>query len=62
MFYSFVFLLFLATSGDSAVPRKRDEPSDIVKRALKEAGVDINLKAPKPRNVSSLIPFHLTLS
>lgn len=53
MLSSSALLLLLAALGNGAIVHRRDdEPSDMVKRALAEAGVDINLKAAKPKNVS----------
>lgn len=61
MLCSSIILLLLVTIGNAAsLPRRDDEPSDVVKRALEEAGVDIDLKVAKPKNVNNAFTKPIT--
>lgn len=52
-----ILLLLLAAIGDGAAIKRRDGPSPEVLKALEEAGVDVNKKAVKPKNVRYICFF-----
>jgi hypothetical protein len=52
-------LLLSAALGEGYAISRRDDPSPEVRRALEDAGVDVNLRVAKPKNVCPVFPSKL---